>query len=103
MIQVYGVAESLGPCARSVPGAGRSDGPAAGAGGPAAAAVGAARPVLQRAGGPQPEAGGLELQTLLPAKVGHFLHYSWIYKQIELNIFFTKRQPEFGGVIRSCT
>lgn len=69
MIQVYGSTDLLGPCAQPVPGAGRAAGPAAGAGGPVAAAVGAARSVLQRAKCPQPETGGVELQSLLPEEV----------------------------------
>lgn len=69
MIQVYGSANLLGPCAQSVPGTGRTAGPAAGAGGPVAAAVGAACSVLQRTECPQPETGGVELPSLLRAEV----------------------------------
>ena len=69
VIQVYGSADPLGPCAQPVPGAGRAAGPAAGAGGPVAAAVGAACSVLQGAECPQRETGGVELPALLPAEV----------------------------------
>lgn len=70
MIQVvHGFADLLGPCAQSVPGAGRTAGPAAGAGGPVSAAVGASCSVLQRAECPQPETGGVELPALLRAEV----------------------------------
>lgn len=69
MTQVYGFADPLGPCARSVPGAGRTAGPAAGTGGPLAAAVGAACSVLQRAECPRSETGGVELPSLLPTEV----------------------------------
>lgn len=68
-IQVYGSADPLGPCAQSVPGAGRTAGPAAGAGSPVAAAVGAACSILERAECPQPETGGVELPSVLPAEV----------------------------------
>lgn len=69
MIQVYGFADLLGPCAQPVPGAGRTAGPAAGAGGPLAAAVGATCSVLKGAECPQPETGGVELPSFLPAEV----------------------------------
>lgn len=82
MIQVYGSANPLGPCAQSVPGAGRTAGPAAGAGGPVAAAVGAACSVLQRAECPQPETGGVELPALLRAEVTSSTGDSLIYHMI---------------------
>ncbi len=80
MITAYdGSAHLLGPCAQSIPGSGSTAGPAAGTGGPVAAAVGAACSVLQRAECPQPETGGVELSTLLPAEVT-VLH-SWTDQQ----------------------
>lgn len=69
MIQVYGSADLFSPCSQSVPGSGWTAGPAAGAGGPVAAAVGAACSVLQTAECVQPETGGVELPSLLPAEV----------------------------------
>lgn len=69
VLQLYGSADPLGPCAQPVPDAGRTAGPAAGAGGPVSAAVGAACSVLQSAECPQRETGGVELPSLLPAEV----------------------------------
>ena len=69
VIQVHGSADPLCLCAQSVPGAGRTAGPAEGAGGPVAAAVGAACSVLQAAECPQSETGCVELPAILPAEV----------------------------------
>lgn len=110
VIEVYGFAHPLGPCAQSVPGAGPTAGPAAGTGGPVAAAVGASFPVLQRTKCPQPETGGVELPFLLSAEVtsstiaGLMMPHDFIniIRTITRNIQQSNQNYSVTGIVDCC-